>query len=351
MPYYPDIEFCIKLANVIGYHPLKGFTKVQVFLYSISWMLLPVAPFLTITKLCKGNEITVEALVGVSCNITVYLHGLFRNSVLFFGRKQMKSLIETTKQFWPLENYDVIVRKTRKETLTYTWMIFSFTLSDCVKRHFNLPATGLYFPQWAPKHIWVLVQDIATEWELLGFIASDILFRTLIIQLTMQLKLLNQKLLKLYDSDEHDEQMIQNKLRECIEHYVILIRCAEGINKFFSSFLMVAFSCDTFSCTVNLYIIMRAQDPRIIAEGMLHILAAFYMISFCYCIPAQAMTNEISSVSTSAYLSNWQNYSKNTKDIILVILAAQKQFEVTAGGIVPLNMQTLLGVRSFTFLI
>ncbi|VEN47685.1 unnamed protein product [Callosobruchus maculatus] len=44
----------------------------------------------------------------------------------------------------------------------------------------------------------------------------------------------------------------------------------------------------------------------------------------------------------SAYFSNWQDYTKQTKDIILVILAAQKQFVITAGGIVPLNMQTLL---------
>ncbi|VEN63860.1 unnamed protein product, partial [Callosobruchus maculatus] len=256
MPYYPDIEFSIKLANVIGDHPLKDFTKMQVFLYSISWLLIPVAPFLTIMKLCNENEITVEALIGVSCNITVYLHGMVRCSVLFFGRRQMKSLIETTKHFWTLENYDIIVRKTRKETIIYTSIIFSFTLSGCVKRHLNLSETGLYFPPWAPKHLVVLVQDIATEWELLGFIASDILFRTLIIQLTMQLKLLNRRLLKLYDFDEHDEQMIQNEFRVCVEHYVMLIRCAEGINKLYSKLFMVAFASLTFSCTVSLYMVM-----------------------------------------------------------------------------------------------
>ncbi|VEN55161.1 unnamed protein product [Callosobruchus maculatus] len=88
--------------------------------------------------------------------------------------------------------------------------------------------------------------------------------------------------------------------------------------------------------------IMRTQDPRIIAEGGLHILLALYMIAFCYCIPVQNMTDEIANVSVSAYFSNWQNHSKKTKDIIIVILAAQKKFEITAGGIVPLNMQTMM---------
>ncbi|VEN49768.1 unnamed protein product, partial [Callosobruchus maculatus] len=136
----------------------------------------------------------------------------------------MKSLIEITKHFWAMENYDIIVRKTRKGRITYTWIIFSFILSGCVKRHLNVRETGLYFPQWAPKHIWVLVQDIAAEWGLLGFISSDILFRTLLIQLTVQLKMLNRNLLKLYDFEEDDEKMVQNKFRECVEHYVILIR-------------------------------------------------------------------------------------------------------------------------------
>nr|CAH7743937.1 unnamed protein product [Callosobruchus chinensis] len=309
MPYYPDIEFCIKLADLIGYHPFKGFTKMQVFRYSISWMLLPFAPILTITKLCNENEITVKKFIGVSINITMYLHALFRNSVLFFSRRQMKSLIEITKHFWAMEDYDIIVRKTRKGRITYTWIIFSFILSGCVKRHLNVRETGLYFPQWAPKHIWVLVQDIAAEWGLLGFISSDILFRTLLIQLTVQLKMLNRRLSNLYDFEEHDDRMVQNKFREYVEHYVILI---------------------------------RSQDSRLVIEGALHIITVLYMISFCYCLPAQDMTTEISNLSMSAYFSNWQNYTKNTKDIILVIQAAQKRFEISAGGIIPLNVQTLL---------
>ncbi|VEN47684.1 unnamed protein product [Callosobruchus maculatus] len=253
----------------------------------------------------------------------------------------MKSLIETTKHFWALEDYDIVVRRTRRGRILHTFFMCSFIMSGSVKRHLNPQATGLYFPQWAPKHLLMLVQDIATQWEILGFISSDILFRTLIIQLTLQLKMISQRLLKLY-SDEHDEKMIQNKLRECIEHYVVLIRYAEDINKLYSKIFVVSFSCLTFSCTVSLYMIMRNHDPKIIVEGMLHIILSLYMISFCYCVPAQAMTNEIANVSTSAYFSNWQNYSKNTKDIILVILAAQTRFEISAGGIVPVNVETLL---------
>nr|CAI5825863.1 unnamed protein product [Callosobruchus analis] len=254
----------------------------------------------------------------------------------------MKSLIEITKHFWAMENYDIIVRKTRKGRITYTWIIFSFILSGCVKRHLNVRETGLYFPAWAPKHVWVLVQDIAAEWGLLGFISSDILFRTLLIQLTVQLKMLNGRLLKLYDFEEGDAKTVQIKFREYVNHYVVLIRCAEGINKLYSKIFIVTITCDIFSCTVSLYMIMGNQDSRLVVEGALHIITVLYMISFCYCIPAQNMTNEISNLSMSAYCSNWQNYTKNTKDLVLVILAAQKRFEISAGGIIPLNVQTLL---------
>ncbi|VEN49767.1 unnamed protein product, partial [Callosobruchus maculatus] len=225
MPYYPDIEFCIKLADYIGYHPFKGYTLVQVLRYGISWALLTFPPILTIVKLSQDNEKkSVLKIIGVSLNITMYLHGLFRNSVLFFGRKEMKAVIEATKNFWDLENYDVIVRKTKRERQTYTFIIFLFILTGCVKRHLNVRATGLYFPPWAPKHLLVLIQDMASEWDLLTFIASDIFFRTLVIQMNMQLRMLNDRLLKVYDVDEDDEKMIQQKLKECVEHYVVLIR-------------------------------------------------------------------------------------------------------------------------------
>ncbi|VEN45061.1 unnamed protein product [Callosobruchus maculatus] len=88
--------------------------------------------------------------------------------------------------------------------------------------------------------------------------------------------------------------------------------------------------------------IMRKADVKLCAEGALHIVAVLYMFSFCYCIPAQDMSNQISNLAISAYLSDWQSHTKNSKDIMLVIIVTQKHFEISAGGIIPLNMQTLL---------
>nr|CAI5825860.1 unnamed protein product [Callosobruchus analis] len=243
---------------------------MQVFRYSISWILLLFPPTLTIMKLCNEDDISVKGLIGVSTNITMYIHGLIRTSVLFFGRRQMKYLIETTKQFWAMEDYEAIVRRTRKERITYTWITVSFVLVGCLKRHLNVRETGLYFPQWAPKH----VQDLAQEWGLLSFISYDILFRTLLIQITIQLKMLNGRLLTLYDLKANDANITHAKFTEIVEHYVILIRCADGINKLFSKVFL--------------------------------------------------------------------GYTGKARDIMLIIIVTQKPFEISAGGIIPLNMQTLL---------
>ncbi|CAH1967843.1 unnamed protein product [Acanthoscelides obtectus] len=286
-------------------------------------------------------------------------YALVRTSVLFFGRKQMRALIETTKQFWGMENYEAIVKRTRKGRITYIWITFSFVLSGCLKRHLNLSQTGLYYPRFFSKHVWVLISDlsnpeisdksnlskqihdIAEEWGLLGFISYDILVRTLLIQITVQLEMLNKKLLVLYDSKE-PESIIRNKLRECVEHYCLLMWFADGVNKLFSKAFLVTFASDIFSCTVSLYMIMGDADVRLLVEGALHIMAALYMLGFCYCIPAQDMDNEISDLSTNAYLSNWQNNIDYRKDILLVIRAMQIPFGISAGSIMPINMQTLL---------
>ncbi|CAH1967844.1 unnamed protein product [Acanthoscelides obtectus] len=243
-------------------------------------------------------------------------YALVRTSVLFFGRKQMRALIETTKQFWGMENYEAIVKRTRKGRITYIWITFSFVLSGCLKRHLNLSQTGLYYPRFFSKHVWVLISDlsnpeisdksnlskqihdIAEEWGLLGFISYDILVRTLLIQITVQLEMLNKKLLVLYDSKE-PESIIRNKLRECVEHYCLLMWFADGVNKLFSKAFLVTFASDIFSCT-------------------------------------------ISDLSTNAYLSNWQNNIDYRKDILLVIRAMQIPFGISAGSIMPINMQTLL---------
>nr|CAH7743804.1 unnamed protein product [Callosobruchus chinensis] len=76
------------------------------------------------------------------------------------------------------------------------------------------------------------------------------------------------------------------------------------------------------------------------------LLLTLYGFIICYCWPAQNFVDENENMRISVYSSNWYEYLKYSKPILMVIKRLDLKVSISAGGIANINLETCLKVRN-----
>ncbi|CAH1966605.1 unnamed protein product [Acanthoscelides obtectus] len=96
------------------------------------------------------------------------------------------------------------------------------------------------------------------------------------------------------------------------------------------------------SMCVEMYNLSSGAEIGLFLRAVFYVNVALIGLVVYYCLPAQNLTDEINRVQHCAYFSKWYNYPREAHSMMLMISAAQRDVNITAGGIININLETSL---------
>nr|QXE93256.1 odorant receptor 30 [Eucryptorrhynchus brandti] len=155
--------------------------------------------------------------------------------------------------------------------------------------------------------------------------------------------------------------LVRNELRRNIILYEEILNASEAIEKLFSyGVLGQFFSSIIVICFTLFHLISPSMDEEsdplarysYLTSCLAYLMCMLAEVSI-YCIYGQGVLTESSDINQATYLSNW--YVSNIhakKDLIMLRERAKRPIILTAGGLFPLTLETLVKIfkTSYSFL-
>ncbi|XP_018561944.1 uncharacterized protein LOC108904049 isoform X2 [Anoplophora glabripennis] len=88
-----------------------------------------------------------------------------------------------------------------------------------------------------------------------------------------------------------------------------------------------------------------STEPTLIGliEPIARLITGLTQFTFCYCLPAQAVTDEADRTTEYAYFNKWYDNPSSAKAAQLMILGrSQRKTHILAGGIVNIDLDNCL---------
>ncbi|VEN59367.1 unnamed protein product [Callosobruchus maculatus] len=346
--YYPDLEWFLTLANLLGVHPEKKGSTVQMLIYTTILCSCLSIPGLTVVMLSRMDHVAITDVLRCLSNFTTFIHALMKLSTLFFRRKQVLDILQLTNtHFWKVdrnsEYIDSTLKKTSRLRVFYVTSVYLFALSSVVKPHINGGMTfKCYKPQWLPRYVLLAFEDIISFAINSVFCCFDVLMMTLLTLAQVQFRMLNDRIDQIYNLNR--PQKIRKNMRECINHYNFLIDFTSRFKRAFSITLLLFVGNISISLCICMYVISTDPPLHVVIEAFLHLVAGLNMIYICYSAPAQGLMDEANRVSRSIYFSAWYHFPSDSKDVLTFLIGTQKKYEISAGGIVRIDMEMFMAV-------
>ncbi|VEN59366.1 unnamed protein product [Callosobruchus maculatus] len=340
--YYPDLEWFLILANLLGVHPEKKGSTVQMLIYTTILCSCLSIPGLTVVMLSRMDHVDITDVLRCLSNFTVFIHGTIKISTLYLKRSQLFNLLERTRyRFWKLKNYDQMVKSTKWIRNMHAYIMITYTVAQMIKPHMRGRPLKfrIYTPDWIPRVAVLLYEDFVMMSGISSIVAFDVLVRTFLVLAEAQFKMLNQEFLLLYDRHEFDQGLLYQRIRKCVQHHSFLIDFMNHFSDTFSTALLIMVGDMTLSLCTVMYAMV--QDHFNITYWV-HLAAGLNIMYTCYSWPAQDLTNQANEVPNSIYFSHWQNHLASAKHLLMALPECQKPFEIKAGRLLKVDMGMFL---------
>ncbi|CAH1999455.1 unnamed protein product [Acanthoscelides obtectus] len=200
-----------------------------------------------------------------------------------------------------------------------------------------------YRPPWLPYPILLFQQIIVGSLCTLGaMLPVDFLFMSIVTLTTVQYKILNVELRQLFDIEDtaQRKQLLKKKIGEYVRHHAYLYDYVKRINNTFSPSLLVFLVIVLLSMCMEMYRTSTQSNLSVCIRPLLYTSFGLFQFFICYCAYSQALINEANNVYMNIYLSEWQESIRPAKSAIMIIAMAQKEIEITAGGIANIDLKT-----------
>nr|XP_023023947.1 uncharacterized protein LOC111512084 [Leptinotarsa decemlineata] len=234
------------------------------------------------------------------------------------------------------------VNKVIKNTFVFTVILHCYTagafLVPPIFAEGNTLPFDCYVPSWL-GYYWVLIYQelVSMNTIMLPVLAMDYFFMTTVRLTQVQFKILNEKVKRIFNNDGND---IDTNIKECVKYHNFLLRYAHMINETFSIFLLHLLCIEVLLMSFEIYTIMMKSDLETMRDGLIYIAATCTDFMLCFCYPSQALMDEISEISNSAYCSKWYEHPKYSRDIRFIIQRGQKSVLIEAGKFSPMDLRT-----------
>ncbi|XP_070170078.1 odorant receptor 43a-like isoform X2 [Polyergus mexicanus] len=183
-----------------------------------------------------------------------------------------------------------------------------------------------------------LAQGITLMISAMGYTAIDSLFGLLIFHVCGQLKNLKDRL-----TDERDSNF-DRVLADAVTNHVRLIRCIEVIENMFTLMLLGLFLYfGTLFCLYGFLLVTVVTDGRHLSLVrllfLITVLANIFGHMCLYCAVGEFLITQCESISRAACEYRWYELeAKQARNLILLMMRANKPLYVTVGKIFPLTM-------------
>nr|CAI5823762.1 unnamed protein product [Callosobruchus analis] len=132
-------------------------------------------PMEEVIKFCLAAEKSEEQSASMGmCNDVARL---FRQATLFFNHRKILYLLEATKKFWPMENYEEVTKTLKRNGNIYVCLAAFHVISAIIKRMLMAHTSGLYVPKLIPRWAVIAVVDICHIVGATAFTSYDIMVK------------------------------------------------------------------------------------------------------------------------------------------------------------------------------
>ncbi|XP_050499176.1 odorant receptor Or1-like [Diabrotica virgifera virgifera] len=191
-------------------------------------------------------------------------------------------------------------------------------------------------------------------------LSSDCLIASLIMVVCGQLNILNDSLVNITKMANQElkeigcyntrhmqkkQQIINQKLKECVKHHKAILEFAEEITSLFATSLFFQFlvSVFVFCATFFEMTMVRVTSVRFFSMALYQYCMLLEIFPSCYF--GNEVILESRKLTSSAYHSDWLNYNvKVRKNLIFFMTRTQKITKITAGGFFTLSLDTFIKI-------
>nr|QNH68065.1 odorant receptor 41 [Apriona germarii] len=356
---YPDnINFYLKLFNLIGVHPEKGGNVFQIMTYIFGAFVNLSTVFLSILLLVVKEQVTITDIVDCIESIGLLLHGYLKMTSLFIKRSNILNLLRTMEShFWNSENMkDSSTKKDLQKIFKFLKNVSDFFTFLCtivailfiIKGFLGQTIYEIYIPQWFPFYLSVFYQSLACVMTITcPVVGTDMFIFTTFMLTSLQFKMLNEEIKSIYGGSEEnriDTHTIKSRLKKCVGHHIFLQNYVKLLNDTFSEVLFIYNGEIVLSLCVEMYIVSTQNSIQAAVKAALYVFTGLFQYTVCYCIAAQAITDQAGEISNSVYFSNWYKYPEKyiRTATILMMLNGQKPIIITALKFMKVDLETCL---------
>ncbi|XP_012344930.1 odorant receptor Or2-like [Apis florea] len=207
--------------------------------------------------------------------------------------------------------------------------------SENTLRLINMPE-NMYFVIFIVEYSMLLLTSI-------GNLGSDSVFFGIVFHLCGQVEILKLEYSKLFNKNEK----ITEHFVLLIKRHIYLLNLSKMLNETIGTILLIQlFSSCVLICTTGFqFILALAIGNIVLTTKILLIMIVLLIQLFAYSYVGEYLKTQTESVGNSVYFCTWYYMPKNiSKDIIFIIMKAQRPALLTAGRIFVVNMETYLSI-------
>ena len=177
------------------------------------------------------------------------------------------------------------------------------------------------------------------------FLTSDLLLYSLITVISMEFDFLKNNMNLFLKSDCKDERSV--KIKSFIESHNKLFELSEKLQKIFEPIFLFNFVISSvIMCIVSFHLLFGSTDPaNYIFEIIYFITIGGQIWLLCYF--GQKLIDSSTAIADGIYDQDWMDLDDNEfkKNVVLIILRAQRPIRLTAMGFADISLETFAAVR------
>ncbi|KAH0822228.1 hypothetical protein GEV33_000562 [Tenebrio molitor] len=313
------LRISLTFFTILGINPFKKLGKIQVSCIISFLLILFVLVFLRLSY-----ETVTFALISDTFESTfTIVHVLSKFITLTVVKPTLKELLQITNKFWfpsvdsqlreEVENVLKILRMLLRSFLVFvTVVIVTFAIRPIFD---DTLAISCYTPRSIPRVIFIIFNNLVFAVSAFAVGSFDMFVCAMVVLISVQFKILNRTILSLdlgKIGTRIDERKCLEKMRKCVEQHNFLNT---------SNFAEIAKSCVYVS--------------GIVIE-----------LFFFFCLPATYLMIQTEDMINATYNSGWEKcyFLSIRKNIVIMMQRMQKETILSAGKMIPINMETCTNV-------
>nr|AGK90013.1 olfactory receptor 3 [Helicoverpa assulta] len=342
-------SFNLKYLFFVGLWPEKTLTRNQKILYKMYEHFIS---FLTTTFIVLAGIGTYQHkddLVVVFCNIDkclVDLQFFFKTIIFFIKRNQLRDLIDEIES-----SGDEVTEERKKLMANYVMFITGVTAA--VIGAFSLLALfegTMSIEAWLPFDPMESLMNQILSLEILAFcvfpgpcraFAMQGLVCSMIMYLCDQLIHLQKELRDLTYVKE-TEMVMRKKFKNAIRKHIRLMGYSGRMENIFKEYFLVQNLAVTVELCLNavMMTVVGVHQITLLITFLAYLMLAL-VNAYIYCYLGNELIIQSQGIALAAYESTWTSWPVDLqKDLLIVILAAQRPLKLSAGGMALLCIQT-----------